>query len=255
MFNFPVLSGDRAVTNSADHLSALTQLVSSPLSIGLLLERVMQQHGLLSVFPGEAGEAFTSVILAVEKGQRYMVLDELSPTSGQDLVRVDPRLRIEARLDGVELSFSGRIAATGDQKPEYYKVPFPAAIEHRQKRNFHRASIPLSVCVPLALQTENGDTLRGELRDISVGGFSARLHAGSTDAVLKGTVMPRCLVTLPTAIRVSATVEICHLVDGGDSQAVRVGARFYNLSRSDERHIEKFIAALERDLAKKQIKH
>lgn len=227
--------------------AGISQAISSRAGITLLLERLRQQHCLLAINVAGDGTTFSSVILEVEPQRRYFVLDALAPAAGNHVLSRDRQLHFAARSDGVDLSFRSKVNAIGEQSgTAFYRVPYPAEIDYHQKRQYRRAQIPLSQCVPILLRTEQGEIIRGELRDISTGGCSVRL-AGSTVDLAERDILPRCVIALPAATRVTATVEICHSAPRGARRPQRIGARFYNLSQGDERRIAQFIAYLDRD--------
>ncbi len=237
------------------HTPEISQQIEAPGSIGLLLDRVQQKHCLLSIRIGDIDEIFSSIILEVDSRRRFIVLDEITPAEGQAYLHLDSRIHVDTRVDGIELHFDCQVTGISESDgAPYYKVPFPAQIQHTQKRRYYRALIPLTKSVPIVLQTQEFGTLHGELRDISVGGFSARLLNGATELISNGTSIQRCLITLPSGAKISASIEICHLDDVESARSPRIGARFYNLGRRDERRIEKFVAALDREISKKQIK-
>jgi c-di-GMP-binding flagellar brake protein YcgR len=234
--------------------AAIDQSITSRAGITLLLERLRQQHCLLAVRAQSDDATYTSMILEVEQQRRYFVLDALAPATGNSIVAKDRHLHLAARSEGADMAFSGKVTAIGENNGVvYYRVPYPDAIEYRQKRRHHRAVIPPAHSVPILLQTEAKDLIRGELRDISIGGCNIRIIGGAAE-LADGDIMSRCIITLPAATRVTATVELCHVSPVGSRRPNRVGARFYNLSPADERRIEQFIAYLDREFAAKQLR-
>lgn len=213
----------------------------------MLLERLRQQHCLLAIKPDTSGATYTSLVLEVEPQRRYYVLDALSPDEGNSILSRDRHLQASAHSEGIDLTFRGKVNAVAENSGAvYYRVPFPEAIDYRQKREHRRVLIPLAQRVPILLQTDPGAVIRGELRDISPGGCNIRL-TGAAVELAERDVLPRCVITLPAATRITATIEICHVAPTGARRPLRIGARFYNLSRADERRIEQFIAFLDRE--------
>ena len=225
----------------------IAQSVSSRAGITLLLERLRQQHCLLAIKPDSHDTVYTSLVLEVEPQRRYYVLDALTPDAGNAVLCRDRHLHATAHSEGIDLTFRGKVTAVAENAGAvYYRVPFPEAIEYRQKREHRRVLIPLAQRVPILLQTDPGAIIRGELRDISPGGCNIRL-TGATVELAERDVLPRCVITLPAATRITATIEICHVAPTGTRRPHRIGARFYNLSRGDERRIEQFIAFIDRE--------
>ncbi|MBT8445501.1 MAG: hypothetical protein HKO62_04680 [Gammaproteobacteria bacterium] len=229
-------------------------IVTRRIRIRELLETVQRRHCLLSVRSGNDDDAYLSAILEVVGERGYFVLDELSPADTGAL-QSGTEIRVSTRLDGVDLRFTAHVAAAGDENGvPFYKVPFPRQIDYGQQRRHLRVSVPLYQNVNVKLQTPTNIRVQGELRDISLGGFNARLTQGVTDEIRAGFFFPRCVIALPDEGRIYAPVEVCYAEQTELNRPRRIGARFVTLSRDDERMIQRFVADTDRELSRKRVR-
>ncbi len=105
--------------------------------------------------------------------------------------------------------------------------------------------------MPLALSTENDVLLHAELRDISLGGVSARINSPTTDALNVGDEIPTCIIHTPEGKKIVSSLEIARIEEGSSSQSLRVGARFIHISATDRQELSRLIAKLDRENVKK----
>jgi len=212
-----------------------------------LLERVLEHKTLLTVAVQGLDELYTSMVLEVVPEAGYLVLDELRPRDGHDALHPGRVLHVSCRLGCVSLAFSSaaqRIASAEDGA--YYQVPLPDRMRYFQKRGAHRAPVPVSDARPVLFVLEDGRSLAGELRDLSVGGFSARLNPGAPHRLSEGDYIGRCLVHLDGERTIETPVTVCHLDDRQRSRRPRMGLRFAGLGPQQLRAVEAAVAALER---------
>ncbi len=213
----------------------------------VLLKRAYATHCLLTVYVGPEKTPFTSAILEVVRDQRYLVLDELTPPAGQALIKADPRIDVRAIVEGIELRFETRVQQIGEQDGlPYYKVAFPAEVVYAQRRRQHRVAVPLSQGYEVNLVFADEREIRGELRDLSVGGLCARLRSGEIDAGEDRGALAMCRLMLPEDRSILADIELLHIDAPARPRVPRIGARFVDPSPTTARRIAQFCAELER---------
>ncbi len=245
----PVPPGDAEPAAEAD-----PAIVTSSVRIRDLLETVQRRHCLLSVHTDGDEDAYLSAILEVAGPRGYFVMDELSPTGGVPLTG-GTAITVATRLDGLDLRFETHVAAAGDENGvPFYKVPFPAQIDYAQKRRHQRISVPLYKGIAVKLQTRGNVRVQGELRDISLGGFNARLTQGVSDEIRTGFYFPRCIIALPDGARICTPVEVCYAEQTALNRPRRIGARFVTLSEYDEQMIQNFVNDTDRELSFKRVR-
>ena len=239
---------------SASNSLHVPEVVTDPDQITALLKQVHDGHNLLAVRMRGVEDVFMSAIIEVSTEDRYVVLDELAPANGAQAIAANRHLLIRSRLNNVTLEFEGEVTDIGEESGlAYYRLPFPSRIEYQQRRTHFRASVPLEKHIPIQFITPQDHMLQGELRDISLGGFSGRLRSGYLDDLEQGLFVPRCMITLPNKHKICCAVQICYL-ERMIGLAPRVGARYVDLERRDQRRLEQFISQLDREFKRKQLK-
>lgn len=213
-----------------------------------LVERVFRQRALITVAVQGLDDLFTSVILEVNDEGEYLVMDELRPLEGHAALRPGHEVHVSSRLDGISLSFSSTVERIeNEQAGAYYKVPLPAELRYNQKRNYYRAAVPVTRTSPVLLVLGDRRSLAGELRDISLGGFSMRLNPGAPHGVTEGDRIDRCILHLDEQRSIETAVEVCYVEDRASTRRPRFGLRFIDLDERALRAIGGLVATLERD--------
>lgn len=212
------------------------------------LKRLYESRCLLSLRFAHDTATYQSAIIELVPERGYFVLDALVPEDGNAVARAQSPIHLRARLGGMDIRFASRITARGSQDGlPYYQASYPASIEQPQRRREFRVAIPFHRGIPLSLRTTDGTSLRGELRDLSPGGFCARLQSGDLARLATpGARRGDCLIELPDG-RLDAAVDICHVAPGRGRSAPRIGACFIDLDPATERRIEHSVANFERE--------
>lgn len=215
--------------------------------IYVLLRRAFNARCLLTVFVGPQHEAYTSAILEVVRDGRYLVIDELAPSGGHAHMSPDREIEVRALVDGNELRFHTRVLQIGeDDGLPYYKVAFPRAVEYAQKRERYRVPVPMNQRFEVQLVFDDDREVSGELRDLSPGGLSARIHTGWLDPVVDRNAIVMCRLALSREASILTDIEIRHVHSAQHPRVPRFGGRFVKPSPTAARRIAQFCADLER---------
>lgn len=228
--------------------SSLLEVVDPREARHVLLKKIYAGHCLLDIRLGGDDAAYQSAIIELLPEAGYLVIDALTPTSGNQLAARLPSLRVRARLAGIEVKFSSRILQRGSQAGlAYYKVLYPQDIEYPQRRRESRVTVPLDRGVPVRFATRGGGWVRGEIRDLSARGFCARLLSGDVNKIDAELSQPTaCEIDLPGQATLQATVELRHMVPSRARSAPRVGAHFVALDAHTENLIARCVVEFKR---------
>jgi len=232
---------------TADQVTACEQIAD-------LIEQIYRHHCLLAINIPYVDETYTSAIIEVAREKRHIVLDELAPRSGNRHLRTGTRIGIRARLNGATLRFEGEVTALGeDSGLAYYQLPFPPLLDQLQRREYFRAGVPMERHIAVQISTASGKVFSAELRDISLGGFSARVRAAPIEELAPGTFLPACTIILPDQAPIRASGSICYADVWQSTQVSRCGVRFVELDKTDRRMLEQFIAQLDRQTKRRHL--
>jgi c-di-GMP-binding flagellar brake protein YcgR len=238
--------------DSAARYEGRTDKITDAAHIAALLARLKNERVLLTVnIPGIA-DSYSSAVLAAYPGHGYFVMDELSPSSGNSHLPKTNRLRIHARLKGVELSFEAPLDSVGSQDGvAYYNLTIPGVLSYRQQRAHYRARVSRAKTITVWLRRDTGEELSGELNDVSVGGIGIRFTTRPETDFITGEDVPRCRFRLPGGEEITCHVEIRFQSVAVTGTTRMLGARFIGLSPPQQAAIARFVASLDRELARR----
>lgn len=215
----------------------------------LTLARVLAAHCLLELRFVATQQACQTALVGLAPTAGMLVLDTLEPPPPAALLAGTPAVRLRTRLDGVTVGFATRIVGRGETDGiPCFQAPYPAAVETSQRRSEHRVAVPLAKLVTATIVDARGRTLRGELRDLSPGGFAMRITGGELcGAHAAAGWHGRCTLEWPAAPPLHAAVVVRYLRPAHGRRAPRVGVCFAGLTPADLRRLESYVAALERE--------
>ncbi len=209
--------------------------------IFVLLRRALEARCMLSVRVGTDPETYLSAILEVVRDGRYLVLDELNPKSGHASMEANREVEIRAVVEGIVLRFRSYVMQVAhDNGLPYYKIAFPKTFTYAQKRDQYRVAVPLHQHYEVRVMFADGREIAGELRDLSMGGLSARLHAGRIDPVADMKAVATFRLVVSRELSFAADAEIRNISAAQPPRVPRVGARFVALNARTSRRIEEF---------------
>ncbi|MGB5395643.1 MAG: flagellar regulator YcgR PilZN domain-containing protein, partial [Gammaproteobacteria bacterium] len=226
-----------------------SELITEQTRIARLLAQLARRHTPLTVrIPGHKAR-FTSCTVDVE--QSHVLLDELMPSTGHELLIKARKLNVSCKLDGVEIEFVASLARTDElNKLLTYYMHLPTQIEYRQRRQHYRVHIPLSK--QLRVIVDVGDTAmhEGMLHDLSRGGAGVIFSAN--DIILEHGQQHECAIELPDTGWLYCTVELRYSKDTRKLKQQLTGAHFIDLHPAQTRLIGRCISELEREFIRKR---
>ncbi|MGE0484852.1 MAG: flagellar brake protein [Gammaproteobacteria bacterium] len=211
-----------------------------------VLLKLFTRHCLLDLRWAD-GSAAQSAIIELVPEDGYLVLDRPKPVPAHELVDAQAAIAVRALLDGREVAFETRIVQRGGAgDSDFYKALYPDDVEFPQRRREYRAAVPLDKALAVRAEDEAGMRLVGELRDLSPGGFSARITYDGFERLERALGWrARCVIDTGDE-PLEAIIEICHVVPPKGRSLGRIGACFVDLDARAERRIERYVAALDR---------
>ena len=241
-----VLPADEASRDRVLVAAGLVAAVDPREARHLLLKKIFACHCLLDIRLDGEDAAYQSAIIELLPDTGYLVIDALTPHGGDALAARLPNVRVRTRVNGMEVKFLSRILARGSQSGlPYYKVRYPDEIEYPQRRREFRVNVPFDRGVPVRFETRTGAWVRGEIRDLSAGGFCARLLSGDVANIEQECGhTSACQIDLPGHGTLRTLVELRHMLPSRARSAPRVGARFVALDPHSELQLARCVAEL-----------
>jgi len=222
------------------------QRVTSGSRIIAILRQLKADHELLcATVPGCNGKS-NSAVLGVKEERGVFYLDELSNTEAHEALLKHRKLRIDCRLKGMELQFVTHMtrANTDSSGIALYEMSAPKVIAQLQRRQNFRLRLNPGIMVPLSIANLEGETVKGEAFDLSTTGVGAFLQTRKIPS--RGQTLSGVTLSLPQTRPLKAKFEIRFARQDSVHHMLRIGARFIELERSQERQIAQFLAEQQR---------
>ena len=226
--------------------------ITAPARIKTVLKRLLQARSLLTVSLSQVSDSYNSILLSLGPDDGSMMLDELTPAAGHThLLRVRT-LHIQAQLRGVEISFSSDLIEAGAKDGmALYRVSLPSVLNYAQRRANYRAHVGMATVVPVTFTTQAGLKIGGHLCDISAGGLCARF-APQAVKLAQGELIYNCVMRLTSGEEVACAIEVRFVNTDAHAGQWLVGGRFIKMERVQQHRVERFVAALDREMRKKE---
>ena len=227
-----------------------SERITDPGRVARLLEQLAKRHALLTVeIPGHPGR-YTSSIVGVD-GQ-YVLLDELLPTTGHELLLAARSLLVTGKLDGIDFRFITALEHVDSQDSMVtYHANLPGRLEYRQRRQNYRVHIPMAQTLRVIIDSNDGTVVEGMLHDLSHGGAGIIFPDGPP--VVQAGLHHECAIELPDDVWLYCTVELCYSKDFRLRDRQLIGARFVEISRAQARLVGHCIIELEREFIRKRV--
>ncbi len=228
--------------------------ITDAAQIAGLLRRVQEHHVLLTVALNEAQDPplYNSAVVTVEPERAEVLIDALHPPSGHRQVQPGRRLQAFARLHGIEMSFALDIEGLRPSEAAYL-ARLPRLLHYRQRRQQYRVQVGHGSAVSVELVLRDQTRCSAELVDISAGGVCLRCSRDALAGAEPGTVLPGMELRLPGRQLLECALEVRNIRREASTEAL-VGARFIGLDRRLAQQVQRFVAAMDRDARKRDLR-
>ena len=219
-----------------------------------ILKKIHKRRAILNISMAGTEKHYSSAILEVKSdgAPGYFIIDELAPKDGHDLLLKVCKLKARLQLDGVSISFSTTLEASGnDAGIAFYTLALPKDMDYLQQRAHHRVRPSLAKPLAVTLTHEDETIFHGQIHDISVGGLSIKLKSNPLATTLKPTDILTCAFTLPHSEEITCKLEVRSIHATNQQNFIRIGVRFNTLVNALQKLIQRYIVSLEREQLKK----
>jgi c-di-GMP-binding flagellar brake protein YcgR len=232
---------DSSISHQSDE--ALTGLVEDPAEAARLLVRLRHQRNLIVARAATSPIEHNTMLLQLDIGQRYLVLDALKPRPRSGPVERGTRIYARTHLDGAPLIFIAQVDSLidNDDGDPQLVLDWPTRFSYYQRRQDFRVNVPATLVQhSVRLMVENG-YYEGRLLDISASGIALML-IDAPDDFQQGTVMP-CLLPLPDG-DIKLDFEIRHIQPS--REGLRVGGQLLLQTEQQRQTLLRAIMRIER---------
>ena len=226
--------------------------ISDLVQVKLFMKRILDNRVLLSAGLAGDNKVYNSVMISVDNEKKQILIDQLHPEAGHKKFLKKGKITLFAGLDGIDLSFQCALIDVDEKSGiPFYTLAFPQHVKHYQRRSSYRVQIIRSLSISVDLICKSGETVHGELDNISSGGMRVRVAETMPEIIKNGLIIPGCEITLPDEGLMICSVEIRHVVHGEKGNLNYLGLQFEGLNSLDERSINRFVTSLERELRRR----
>ena len=242
-----LFSSKKSVSNSLfannNANSDLSRLASSRVPISIQIAN--HQHKL-----------FNSYFLNLyEKGGLcQLVLDELMPKQGNELIQPGQAIVISCSHQGVEYKFKTRIVEIErDKDSVLYFAEQPCKISKSQPRNAYRVPVKKFTSIPISIITKGRGILKGSLADISNSGVGISIPKSISPPIHNNERINSCYITLDNGETLEFSLQVKHVVFNSFDQSTYVGGSYLDFKKQSKRTLDKLVARLQREERRRSI--
>lgn len=217
-----------------------------------VLQKIIDRHELLAVLPHDRPEEFSSTLLVINRPKNWLIIDELTPDSGNRRLENDAPFFTIGRYEGVFVGFQSKLIERIDY--EGYgalRIAYPELIYYLQRRNFFRVSVAPGDLSTVNIQRRGAKPLYGQCHDLSVSGMRLLVPSALDYALTTGEYIPVVRFSLEDVeLAVEAEVRyVGSLRDTKTRQPVRqLGIQFLNMAPGFEQRLQQYVQRRDREL-------
>lgn len=244
------------------------QIIKSNEGIYRLMRRLESKHTPLKLRFDSVADYYTSMVLAVNFKEGYILLDEVTPKWGDELMAKAVPFSFDSYHDGCKIS-AVKMQAVGRALKEgspVYKILFPTELNFLQRRKFYRASIRQSLTIKIQLGFEIPPEKRdefdniipqnpiwaheGRLHDLSAQGCQIEIEGDLRETLPKNTEYTSCHFVFPNGYLIDIGLAIRHIAYNEKHKVSSLGCQFINMDPKLDRKISFIVNELQRDNAR-----
>jgi c-di-GMP-binding flagellar brake protein YcgR len=219
--------------------------ITAAARINAIVRRLKEEHELLAVTVPGCEHPANTAILGVSEKRGIFLLDELNSDDAHRALLQNRKLRITCRLQGMELKFAcALVNNSSDGGLAIYEIALPRQITRVQRRDNYRLRLDAGLVVPVTVPNLEGETVNGQVFDLSTSGIGAYLQTRNSPA--RGKVLHGVTLSLARGRPLRASIEIRFARQNASHHMLRIGARFVGLETGQERLIARFLAEQQR---------
>lgn len=223
-----------------------TNFLTNPIKVNNLLKRIEECSPLCSISMEGTTEAFSTSIIDVQIDKNCIIIDELFPEYGNELLIKKNKIKLSTRFNGIHLAFELRGIKPGSSRNiAYYKVTIPHRIYYPQRRSSPRIQI-ISLNTPFSgISSRSKDAVSGTTFDLSRTGIGISIP-NNRARIQRGDLIKNCKIDLDDAIlKFDLTIRFIKKTNK-TTGSLLIGGYFGNISAKDQNKLEHYVASIER---------
>jgi c-di-GMP-binding flagellar brake protein YcgR len=227
-----------------------------------LLQKFAQTKQHLRLRLPNREENYSTLIIDCDWQQRKLTLDQAISPDGPVSLQNYFTVELDGTLAGVHYTLQGIPLLEGESDGESdskksWQTGFPLQISYRQRRQSFRTSIPRALSSNLEIKIDDSDLLfEGRLLDLSASGLACEclLPPEADDKTIATLKLKKISLSieLDDLLTVVCDGQIKEILPSHQTEVLRFGIEFDNLSPSLQRLIDKAVVDVQRVTRKNQ---
>ena len=220
------------------------------------LKSLQLSRSQLTVKIGGDRSSYASMTMHVDLQRQQFVIDELNPEAGNAAVARGETFTIVAYYEGVRVILKGRPtqAKTAHAIASAITLDFPDYIYHKQRRNAFRA--PLQTDTPssvLLTSSQRQAVLQGRVTDLSTSGVGCEFNGVVRPEIDRHEHFENCTLKINGEFELRCSLVARPANYHRRSDRYTCGFRFAALDRQQQKHIDRYVLAIQRQARKAQL--
>jgi c-di-GMP-binding flagellar brake protein YcgR len=228
--------------------------LTNPKKINQLLEGIEESSPLCTISVEGVEEEFNSSILDIQLQNKQIILDELIPKHGNELLS-NNKLKLSTTYKGIRLAFKlDNIKSGSSQGIAYYKASIPNRIYYPQRRQSPRIQLNSLNISFSGISSRTKTSVGGTIFDLSRTGIGI-LIPNNRARFQRGDLITDCRINLDDghlnfelAVRFVKTPH-------SEFGKTQLGGHFENISTKHRHQLEHFVASIEREEIRNRKEH
>ncbi len=224
------------------------QIVTLPSHILGILRRLQTNHALVSIQHGGDACFYPTIILDIQSDEHTLLIDATENADWHSQLSAGAVFHMLGRLSGIkiqcEVTFKELIRESISSS---YRVMMPQQLLYKQRRRHFRAVIEnntsLSINLPLSMKQH----IKGQVVDISVSGICTRVDFSEAASLASEQAIRHARIALPDKQMLTCDLTLRSIRHYPEKGFSLLGGEFNQIQPQQQHHIERLVAALDRD--------
>lgn len=224
--------------------------IHNPEQIISHLYLLVKRKCLLAAHFGNNEEFFLTTIIEIDKKNNTIILDYGSKEHLNKRILHSQKINLSTEYSGIPVTFSGARLTKIQYKGEpAFRMPLPASIFWRERREFYRVKSPISKFTYCWLKLSNQERINLNVHDISIAGFSMLNDCNEYfNRLIPATRFEQCKLILSETSEDTVSFEICGttIINPEKSNKIeRISCKFTQITPTFETTIQRHIQHIE----------
>jgi c-di-GMP-binding flagellar brake protein YcgR len=212
----------------------------------------MEGHAVITATFAGSNLFFNTAFINIDPDKGILVIDELKPNTGHDLLTNAQCITLQTANGGVEINFTVDLKNSGsDNGVAFFELEYPESIRYLQRRNSFRVPVSGANKIDVEINSGNKNIITGELSDISAEGMCIRLPKRKNIPLDDYPAELQCVIRLPKKQQIKCAFKVCRSAVNDETNIVHIGGHFERIDKIQRRAIERFVIELQRESRKK----